>query len=182
MWKPILQGVLCAAGWVSRAEANTGGPWRADRGASFIHKVSLLTTEGTASLGKARKFMLDHGQVVTLHHRRNTHSLVHTLRTSLCPQTQSARPRRWILSGSFLAIRLLLGPAQVALHFHKLRGVLLLLLNLLLLQLQLQEHAHRKRQQTPQAARSVKTQVSSQNAASKSQTHRRWTVPILYLL
>lgn len=41
------------------------------------------------------------------------------------------------LGGPLLTAGLLLGPAQVALHLHKLWGVLLLLLNFLLLKLQL---------------------------------------------
>lgn len=76
-----------------------------------------------------------------------THSLslslvhAHTLLTSPCPQTraQSARRRHpcSFLGGSFLAVGFLPGPAQVALHLHKLGGVLLLLFDFLLLQLQL---------------------------------------------
>ena len=45
------------------------------------------------------------------------------------------------LSGAFLLVHLLLGSPQVALHLHKLRGVLLLLLILLLIQVQLQKQA-----------------------------------------
>lgn len=114
---------------------------QADRGGSLLCKVSLLTA-GTASFGKAGKFISDHGRVATENALSLSLSLLYnTLLTSLCSQTraQSARrrrPRRF-LGGPFLPVRLLLGPAQVAFHLHKLGGVLLLLLIFLLLQLEL---------------------------------------------
>lgn len=124
---------------------STGGPWQADRGGSLVCKVSLLTAGRNSQGWESQEVHLGPRSG---HHRvpQTTRSLfcTHTLPTSPCPQTraQSARPRHpcWFLGGSFLLIGLLLGPAQVALHLHKLGGVLLFLINFLLLQLQLQEH------------------------------------------
>lgn len=67
-----------------------------------------------------------------------THSPDVSVLTNTC--TISPRHPCWSLGGSFFSISLLLGPAQIALHLHKLGGVLLLLLNFMLLKLQLQEY------------------------------------------
>lgn len=115
------------AGWVRGRGASTGGPWRADRGGSLVCKVSLLTAGRNSSVGKAREFM----------------DLGPRVRSPMCTadNTFSVRSRRRcrFLGGSFFLVSLLLGPAKVAFHLHKLWGVLLFLLNLLLLQLQLEQ-------------------------------------------
>lgn len=67
------------------------------------------------------------------------HSSCNTLLTPRYPDAAAT-----FLGGSFLSVRFLFGPAQVALHLHKLRGVLLLFLNFLLLHLKLQGEEHDK--------------------------------------
>lgn len=85
--------------------------------------------------------------VTTVYHRHNTlsllctHTPVASVLTKICTVSQTQPPLMFVffLGGSFLPVGLLLGPAQVAFHLHKLGGVLLFLLNFLLLQFKLQE-------------------------------------------
>lgn len=83
--------------------------------------------------------------VTTVYHRHNTlsllctHTPVASVLTNMCTVSQTQPPLMFFLGGSFLPVGLLLGPAQVAFHLHKLGGVLLFLLNFLLLQFKLQE-------------------------------------------
>lgn len=82
--------------------------------------------------------------VTTVYHRHNTlsllctHTPVASVLTKMCTVSQTQPPLMgFFLGGSFLPVGLLLGPAQVAFHLHKLGGVLLLLLDFLLLQFKL---------------------------------------------
>lgn len=106
---------------------SVAGRWR---GASFVGKVSLLTAGRNSDVGKARKFVSDHGRVTSVYHRHNTLSPPQ----EVGPDTDTSAGG---LGGPLLSVGLLLGPAEVALHLHKFWRVFLFLLIFLLLQLQL---------------------------------------------
>lgn len=116
---------------------------RQTEGGSLVCKVSLLTVgKGTARLGKpgsssrttVRSPPCAADDTLSLFCTHTPDVLVPT-NTRTISRTQT--PLLVVLGGPFLPVGLLLGPAQVALHLHKLRSVLLFLLDFLLLQLQL---------------------------------------------
>lgn len=135
----------CWMGVRSRGEHWQSVAGRQRGGLQSVKSLSSLR-EGTASLGKPGSFSW-----TTVRSPPHTLSLfcTHTPDVSVLTNTRTISQTQTpllVLSGSFLAVGLLLGPAQVALHLHKLGGVLLLFLNFLLLQLQLKEHRHTGKQ------------------------------------